>query len=188
MPIRMVCPCQGRGRTQAAPTRRPEMRATTDRVLGTFAHLDSWMNGTETIGPFERIPDMSRRTGLAGGPAAAGGTLVLKLSTALATRRGGSELAATMNGTATVTDSLTGLPVVPRLAGTSTISGVPSGGLLGQLPCALARTTLLGEIASLLNSLHGLFGSVSFEGALILQPQSLAGLGIRLRRPCRLSY
>jgi hypothetical protein len=122
------------------------------------------------------MPDAARST--------AGGTLVLKASTALAPKRGGGELAAAVN----VIDSLSGLPVVPRHAGMSTNSEDPSGGLPGQLPCALARTTLLSEIASRLNSLHSLFGSVSFEGALTFQRRSLASRAIRLRRPCRLSY
>lgn len=41
-----------------------------------------------------------------------------------------------------------------------TITGDPSGGLLGQLLCALAGTNILTTIAGLLNQLLGLLGSV----------------------------
>jgi len=41
-----------------------------------------------------------------------------------------------------------------------TITADPSGGLLGQLLCALAGNTLLSSIANILNRLLALFGSV----------------------------
>jgi hypothetical protein len=41
-----------------------------------------------------------------------------------------------------------------------TITADPTGGLLGQLLCALAGATLIDQIVALLNQLLGLFGSV----------------------------